>query len=878
MSISRNHYGKIAAWFEVQRGVLAFCAGVVLCASTRMTASSAPGALQPVDPQAAWLTYSSVDVLRVFPEGGSVPDTILSLGDSTIETTAVDELQLGFKGMLHRILRLDTNSEPPATAHDLIVVGTEKEIVAWKPSLEAAKALAPEGFRLQRVVTGKNTLLIVEGSDEHGVLYGSYALLRMIAEERSLANLDIAETPSAPIRWTNEWDNPDGSIERGYAGQSIFFDRGTVQADLARVGRYGRLLASVGINGCTINNVNADAGLLRPENLREIARVAAAFRPYGVRLSLSVAMNSPQVIGGLKTFDPLAPEVSAWWQAKIDEIYKVIPDFGGVIIKADSEGQPGPSQYGRTPAEAANTLARALKSHGGVVLYRGFVYNHHLDWRDPKADRARAGYDNFHELDGKFDDNVIVQIKHGPIDFQVREPASPLFVGLHKTNEAIELQITQEYTGQQRHLVFLVPMWKEALDTDMHVPGAKPGRVQDIVTGKTFARKAGGFIGVANVGMDDYWLGHPLTMANLYGFGRLAWDPSLSATAISDEWTRLTFGNDAQVRTVINNLQLNSWHIYEEYTGSLGAGTLTDIIGVHYGPGIESSERNGWGQWHRADHDGIGMDRTVATGTGYIGQYPAGLAAEYETLRACPDALLLFMHHVPYTYRLHSGRTVIQHIYDTHYAGATAAAAQVPQWESLAGKVPDRTYFEVLRRLNYQAGHALVWRDAVVNWFHKTSGIADEQGRVGSHPDRLEAEAMQLTGYVPVRVTPLETASGGMAIVCERQPTCSADSTFSRPDGWYDIAIQYFDLNNGASHFALQVNGATIDTWIADDTLPSGKLDGHTSTRHITSAVALRSGDQIRIVGAPDGREPAPLDYVEITSAFRREIAHPAAK
>lgn len=829
-------------------------------------ASPVPGLRQPVDPQAAWLAYNNVDSSRVFPAGTGMPDTVLRLGDSAAEVSAADELHRGFEGMLHRVLRLDIAPASAKGDRDLIVIGTAKEVAAWRPALREEKVLRPEGFRLRRMVSGRDSLLIVEGADERGTLYGAFTLLRMIAEEQPLARLDDIEMPSAAVRWTNEWDNSDGSIERGYAGRSIFFEKGNVRQDMARARGYARLLASVGINGCTINNVNANPNLLRPEKLAEIARIAEAFRPYGVKLSLSIAMNSPQVIGGLPTFDPLDSQVAAWWRAKVDEIYKAIPDFGGVIIKADSEGQPGPSQYGRTPAEAANVLARALKPHGGIVLYRGFVYDHHLDWRDPKADRARAGYDNFHSLDGQFDDNVIVQIKNGPIDFQVREPASPLFAGLHKTNEAIELQITQEYTGQQRHLVFLLPMWKTALDTDMHVQGTRPSMVRDIITGKTFDRPMGGFVGVANVGLDDYWLGHPLAMANLYGFGRLAWNPALSSATISDEWTRLTFSNDADVRRVVNGLLMNSWHIYEEYTGPLGVGTLTDIIGVHYGPGIESAERNGWGQWIRADHNGIGMDRTVATGTGYIGQYPGGLAAEYETLKACPDELLLFMHHVSYKYRLHNGKTVIQYIYDTHYAGAAAAAAQVPAWETLAGKVPDRTYFEVLKRLDYQSGHAVVWRDAIVNWFHRMSGVADDRGRVGKYPNRTEAEAMQLEGYVPIAVTPSETASGGKAVVCHAA-SCSISMKFAQASGWYDIAVQYFDLDDGASRFTLKVNSTPIDAWAADDTLPSQKLNGHTSTRHTTRSIALHIGDEINIEGVPDGKEPAPIDYLEITPA-----------
>ena len=301
-------------------------------------------------------------------------------------------------------------------------------------------------------------------------------------------------------------------------------------------------------------------------------------------------------------------------------------------MKADSEGQLGPSTYGRNAADAADTIARALKPHGGVLFYRTFVYDHHLDWRNPKNDRARAAYDIFHPLDGKFDDNVILQIKYGPIDFQVREPVSPLIGGLKKTNAAIELQITQEYTGQQRHLCFLVPMWKQILDFDLHANG--PGTsVQDVITGRAFHRSSGGFVGVANVGSELSWLGNPMAMANLYGFGRLAWNPDLSAKEIVGEWAGLTFGNDPLVIQTISAMQLASWPAYEHYTGPLGLQTLTDILGSHYGPGVESSERNGWGQWHRADHEGVGMDRTVSTGTGFAGQYSPTVARDLRVIR-----------------------------------------------------------------------------------------------------------------------------------------------------------------------------------------------------------------------------------------------------
>jgi alpha-glucuronidase len=556
-----------------------------------------------------------------------------------------------------------------------------------------------------------------------------------------VSTLDDSQSPSAPIRWVSQWDNLDGSIERGYAGRSIFFDNGQVRSDLTRVGDYARLLASVGINGCAINNVNADPRILSAEFLPQLVRVADAFRTWGVKLAVSVDMSSPMAVGGLKTLDPLDPEVAAWWKKTADAIYEHIPDFGGFVVKADSEGRSGPSQYGRTASDAANVIARALAPHHGVLMYRAFVYNHHLDWRDMKADRARAAYDYFHPLDGKFEDNVVIQIKYGPIDFQVREPASPLFGAMPHTNQAIELQVTQEYTGQQRHLVFLAPMWKGILDFDMHVNGtAVVGRrssvvgktpVKDIVSGETWHRPLGGYNAVVNVGLDENWLAHPLAMANLYAYGRLAWNPDLSAAQTADEWTRLTFNSKPRVVETIFKMLLSSWHIYENYTGPLGAGTLTNITGDHYSPSPESSERNGWGQWHRADEHGIGMDRTIATGTGYIGQYSPEVQKKYETLAACPDELLLFMHHVPYTYVLHSGETVIQHIYDSHYDGAEQAAGLVTQWQSLKGQIDDERYNDVLGRLQYQAGHAIVWRDTVANWFFRESGIPDVKGRVG---------------------------------------------------------------------------------------------------------------------------------------------------
>ncbi len=826
--------------------MIRYCCFLLLFAGVPATL----GAQTPADP--AWLRYTALRQSAPY-----LPSSIAIVGNGKLLRKAGGELARALAGGPKA--EGATSSLP---AKNAFVLGRWSAVHPLFPELRLTRALSDDGFWLKTVKRkGAKYWLIVGGSDR-GVLYGTFALRRQAAENKSVADLDDFENPSAPIRWVSQWDNLDGSIERGYAGRSIFFEDFRVRADLSRAGEYARLLASIGINACAINNVNADPRLLRPDYLPQLVRVADVFRQWGVQLAISVDLSSPVSAGGMSTFDPLGPKVAAWWKQTADRIYTQIPDFAGFVLKADSEGRSGPSQYGRTAADAANVIARALQPHHGAVMYRAFVYNHHLDWRDPKADRARAAYDYFRPLDGKFESNVVLQIKYGPIDFQVREPASPLFGAMPNTNEAIELQVTQEYTGQQRHLVFLAPMWKHTLDFDMHVNGLTP--VKAIVAGDTWRRPLGGYNAVVNVGLDQYWLGHPLAMANLYGYGRLAWNPNLSSEQIADEWTRLTFGNDAKVDSTISRMLLSSWHTYENYTGPLGIGTLTDILGPHYGPGIESSERNGWGQWHRSDAHGAGMDRTIATGTGFIGQYSPAVQKLYEPLENCPDELLLFMHHAPYTHVLHSGKTVIQHIYDSHYAGAEEAATMAKEWTSLHGLIDEARYDEILKRQTYQAGHAIVWRDAVVNWFYKTSGIPDAQGRVGNNRNRVEAENMQLSGYAPVEVTPWETASGGKAVACVGHEECSASYAFNRQPGKYDIVIEYFDQNHGASRYELTLNHRQIDTWISDDHLPSDTMNGHTSTRHVTSDVELHSGDELKVVGHPEGGEPAPLDYVEL--------------
>ncbi|HEY2859285.1 MAG TPA: alpha-glucuronidase family glycosyl hydrolase [Terracidiphilus sp.] len=848
-----------------------------MAAAVLVVAVSAGGAARAQTGKQAWLDR------ELWSHQPNVLLPFHPLSDSPLIQTATRELK---KGVYH-LYGIWTTSDDDFI--DEIAIGTLSDVRKSFPDVYIPEKLAPQSFWIDTLHRKHGTQIIVAGGDERGALYGSFALLRYIAQHNEAPKAVIHEAPAMPIRWVDEWDNADGSIERGYAGRSIFFDAGHVREDLKPVAEYARLLASAGINGCNLNNVNNAAPFLDPEMLKGVARIADTMRPWGVRVALSVDIASPQKLGSLKSYDPLDPEVIAWWKAKTDAIYALIPDFAGFTVKADSEGQPGPASYGRTPADAANVLANALAPHNGVVLYRAFVYNHHLDWNDPKADRARAAYDIFHPLDGKFAANVIVQTKEGPIDFQAQEPVSPLFGGLENTNQAMEVQITQEYTGQQRHLVYLAPMWKGVLDFDLHAEN-KATPVKDILAGKSFKRPLGGMIGVAGVGQDA-WLGSPLALANLYAFGRLAWDPNLSASAIADEWTRQTLGNDAQVVRTVDAMLMQSWPAYLHYTGPLGMQTLTDITGSHYGPNIEASENNGWGQWHRADHLGVGMDRSVATGTGYAGQYPPQVAKTYEDVKTTPDDLLTFFHHVPYSYKLHNGQTVIQYIYDSHYRGAEEAAELGREWATLEGKIDSDVFKKMQGRLDYQAGHAIVWRDAIVQYFLKLSGIPDEKGRAGHYPSRLEAEDAKLTGYKVVDVQPWEDASGGKAVRCDNpvmpspedgkplimpgpapgtfQLGCRAEWIWGGEEGRYDIAVRYFDLRGGVAKFSLTADdGAHIEigggSWEADAQLPTMLLHGDNSTRHLITGVPLKPGDRIDLVGFPDGTDPAAVDYIEV--------------
>lgn len=590
--------------------------------------------------------------------------------------------------------------------------------------------LGEEGYMLKHVVHEQYSVIAVLGGSDRGALYGAFHLLRLMSMGERLEQLHIVERPRNQLRMINQWDNADGTIERGYAGNSIFYADGQIVSDLSRVRDYARLLASVGINGIVINNVNVhevEGSFIAEPQLHSVVALADIFRAYGMKLYLSIDFSSPIELGGLSTADPLQLEVRTWWKQIAANLYNYIPDFGGFLVKADSENRPGPFDYGRDHADGANMLAEALEAYNGIVIWRCFVYNCLQDWRDRSTDRARAAYDHFKPLDGCFHDNVVLQVKNGPMDFQVREPVSPLLGAMSRTNQMIEFQITQEYTGQQRHLCYLVPQWKEVLHFDTYAKG-EGSLIKHIGDGSMFGMKYSGYAAVSNIGNDENWTGHTLAQANLFGYGRLIWNPDLTTEQLTEEWIHLTFGKEEKVVRTVSSMLLSSWEIYEQYTSPLGIGWMV-APNHHYGPDVDGYEYSKWGTYHFADRDGIGVDRTVETGTGYTQQYYSPIREQYNQLSECPDELLLFFHHVPYTHKLQSGETVIQHIYETHFIGAERAEELVRQWETLEEIIDAARYTQVLERLQGQADHAKEWRDVINTYFYRKSGIADRKGR-----------------------------------------------------------------------------------------------------------------------------------------------------
>lgn len=656
----------------------------------------------------AWLNYRKVN--KQYNKVQLATLTLPSDGGEIV-TSATAELSLAIKEMIGIDLKVQKETDPLSIETGIIL--------AIDTCMEEKEA-----FRVQGTV---NKLLISAG-EEVGLLYGVFEVIRLLQCEKEIEDITLYKTPSNPMRLLNHWDNMDGSIERGYSGDSFFFrDNQFILND--RIKDYARLVASVGINGVVINNVNvkgAATKLITATYYEDLRRIGTIFSHYGIKLYLSLNFAAPVELGFLETSDPLDEGVRQWWREKMEEVFKEVPDLGGFLVKADSEGRPGPFTYGRTHADGANMLAEAVKPYDGIIIWRCFVYNCKQDWRDLKTDRARSGYDHFMPLDGMFSDNVILQIKNGPMDFQVREPVSPLLGGLKRTNQIMEVQIAQEYTGQQKHVCYLIPMFKEILDFKTYCE-QNHDSIKEIISGKTFNQTKCGMAAVTNTGNDCNWTGHDLAGANLYGFGRLSFDTNLTSEEIVEEWIKLAISNDQEVIDVIQALLMKSWPTYEKYTSPLGIGWMVNP-NHHFGPNVDGYEYDRWGTYHRADWKGIGVNRGT-NGTGYAQQYHKENAERYDDPQTCPEELLLFFHYITYTYELKSGKTLIQHIYDTHFEGAEEVEEMLISWNALEGKIEETLFNRVKERLMFQAHHSKEWRDVINSYFYRKSGINDEKGR-----------------------------------------------------------------------------------------------------------------------------------------------------
>ena len=653
-----------------------------------------------------WLRYDPIaEPARRAAVRAAVTAIEISPGSSPTLRAAADELRKGASELLGVDVPLANNTVPTGC----VIVGTLRsgQLVRAIVSPDQLSTVGDEGFVIRSVQFRSRAATAIAANTDIGVLYGTFHFLRLIQTGAALTNLNIVSRPRLTLRLLDHWDNLDGSMERGYAGKSIWWP----DPD-PRITEYARADASIGINGAVLNNVNADARILTPPYLRKAAAIADTLRPYGIHVYLSANAAAPVMLKELTTADPLDTTVATWWKAKADEIYALIPDFGGFVVKANSEGQPGPQDYHRTHADGANVLADALAPHKGVVMWRAFVYNADVD-----PDRVKRAYMEFVPLDGKFRDNVFVQVKNGPLDFQPREPFHPMFGAMPKTPLMAELQITQEYLGQGTHLVYLATMWKEFLDSDTYAKG--PGStVAKVIDGTLEGKAHTGMVGVANTGRDANWTGHDFAQANWYAFGRLAWDPSLSADSIANEWIRMTWTSEPTALGEIKSLMMHSREAIVHYSMPLGLHHL--IGGNHYAPMPENTDprRADWSAtfYHHAGLDGIGFDRTTH-GSNFVSQYFPPLRDRWNDPRTTPDDLLLWFHHLPWDYTLASGRTVWEEIERLYNLGVDEARGFVNTWTGLKGAVDDERHAAVLAKLRRQAADAAAWRDHCLAYF-----------------------------------------------------------------------------------------------------------------------------------------------------------------
>jgi alpha-glucuronidase len=714
-------------WQILVGGVLAAASSVLVttCATSpagparSLGGAGAPGdryakpAQPPPDEDGSqlWLRYPEVSLATRLAEYRAGITRIVRAESSATLRAAEAELVRGLGGLLGTTIPV----EDAPSGNGAVVLGTpaSSPIVKSLDLGSPLRAVGNEGYLVKATTVGGQVAIVVAANSDVGVLRGSFALLRQLQTDRPLQGLSLAESPKVQRRILDHWDNLDGSVERGYAGRSLWQWADLPGTLSPRYTDYARANASIGINGVVLNNVNADPRILTGPSLAKVAALANVFRTYGITVYLAAQFGAPRLLGGLATADPGNAAVKQWWVNEVDAIYRVIPDFGGFLVKANSEGQPGPADYGRTHADGANMLEAALAPHGGIVLWRAFVY------RDDGTDRIGQAYAEFKPLDGKFNPGTLVQVKNGPLDFQPREPFHPLFGAMPKTPLALELQITKEYLGEDTHLAYLGPMWQEVLqsDTEAKGPGSLVARVVDgTLHGHTLTAMAG----VAGIGTDANWMGSHFNQANWYAFGRLAFDPDLPAREIAEAWIRQTFSNDPAVVTPVTEMMMSSRQALVSYMEPLG---LVHLMGTnaHYGPApwVNNLPRKDWNPtyFHQADATGIGFDRT-ASGSNSVAQYSPPVARRLADAATVPDDLLLFFQRRRWTDTVPStGRTVWNELVDRYSAGVDAVQTMRAQWASVRGHIDERRWSEEAAFLQIQHHEARWWRDACLGYF-----------------------------------------------------------------------------------------------------------------------------------------------------------------
>ena len=659
-----------------------------------------------------WLRYQKVDNSQLL---NSYSKTLAKLNfpvNSATLTEAKNELQQGLNGLL------DTNlPETDGISKGTLLVGTpasSKVLSGIHAITNEISGLGDEGFLIKTLKVNGTPYTVIAARKDMGVMYGVFHFLRLLQTQSDIKELNITQVPKLQRRMLNHWDNLNGTIERGYAGYTLWdWQRLPGYID-PRYRDYARANASIGINGTVLNNVNANARSLTTEYLIKAAALADVFRPYGIRVYLTARFSAPKELRALNTADPLDPEVRQWWKDKVKEIYKYIPDFGGFLVKANSEGQPGPQDYKRTHADGANMMAEALEPYGGIVMWRAFVYENSRN-----VDRAGNGYEEFKPLDGKFNKNVFVQPKNGPIDFQPREPFHPLFGAMPQTPLMLEFQITQEYLGYATNLAYLGPLFEECLDADTYTKG-KGTTVANVLEDYNRSHGISGIAGVANIGTDINWCGHLFGQSNWYAFGRMAWNPELSSEEVADEWLRMTFNNNTSFVNPIKEMMQQSRETVVNYRNPLGLNHIMNFA-THYGPGPWYKDPH-WDakDYHKADETGIGVDRT-SKGSNVVNQYAKPLAEILENLNTCPQKDLLWFHHLPWDYKMPSGKILWDELVAYYYKGVDEVRGMRKLWNSMEGKIDAERFNHVKQLLKVQEDEAIWWRDGCVLYFQTFS-------------------------------------------------------------------------------------------------------------------------------------------------------------